>query len=89
MKMKYEIFINGGFANTPKKYDGEVTLTNSEKKVLLQTMGKKPTPLREIHDGFIYHVKLYDGDNEFKSVFDEHNIPGHVRKFIEAVIKTQ
>lgn len=85
--MKYEIFINGGFANIPKQYHGEITLTEAEKKILLQTMSKKPMPMREIHDGYIYHVKLNDGDSEFKSVFDEHNIPGHVRQFIDTITK--
>lgn len=84
--MKYEIFINGGFANIPKQYEGEITLTDSEKKELLETLDKKPEPTHEIHDGFIYHIKIMDESAEIKSVFDEHNLPQIVRTFIDTVL---
>lgn len=83
--MKYQVFINGGFANIPKKYAGEITLKEDEKKELLKSLGKKREPSQEIHDGFIYHVKVIDGQIELNSVFDEHNLPEPVRSFMETV----
>ncbi len=84
--MKYEIFVNGGFANIPKQYQGEIDLPDVEKNILLQTMRKKPMPLNEIHDGYIYHINLIDKDNEYKCVFNEHTLPEQVRQFIDTVI---
>lgn len=84
--MKYEIFINGGFANIPKQYKGEITLKDSEKKELLETLSKKSKPSQEIHDGFTYHVRIADEDMEMKSVYDEHNLPQIVREFIDTIL---
>jgi len=84
--MKYEIFINGGFANIPKQYSGEITLENPAKKELFKTLDEKPKPSREIHDGFIYHIKITEGKKEMKSVYDEHNLPQIVSTFIDTVL---
>lgn len=84
--MKYEIFVNGGFANIPKQYEGEIILSEEEKKELLETLSKKSKPSEEIHDGFIYHIRIADGGIEMKSVYDEHNLPEIVRTFIEAIL---
>lgn len=84
--MKYEIFLNGGFANIPKQYEGEVTLADTEKKELLETLKKTQKPSNEIHDGFIYHVKIVDLDVKMKSVYDEHNLPQIVRTFIDSIL---
>lgn len=86
--MKYEIFVNGGFANIPKQYQGEIDLTDVEKNILIQAMRKKIMPLNEIHDGYIYHIKLNDGVHEYKCVFNEHTLPEHVLKFMDNVIKS-
>jgi hypothetical protein len=84
--MKYEIFINGGFANIPKQYKGEVILNGFAKKQLFEIMSKKQKPSQEINDGFIYHVKITDGAEEMKSVFDDHNLPQAVRNFIDTIL---
>ncbi|MFS4491876.1 hypothetical protein [Maribacter sp. 2308TA10-17] len=84
--MKYEIFINGGFANIPKQYKGEIILPNREKKKLLEILSQKQEPSQEIHDGFIYHVKIIDGNSEVKSVYDEHNLPLSVSDFINKAL---
>lgn len=83
--MKYEIFINGGFANIPKQFEGEINLKEAEKKDLLATLSKASKPSGEIHDGFIYHVRITDADTEIKSIYDEHNLPQIVRGFIETI----
>ena len=84
--MKYEIFINGGFANIPKQYKGEINLPNIEKKKLFEILSQKQEPSQEIHDGFIYHVKIIDGNSEVKSVFDEHNLPQSISDFMDTVL---
>lgn len=84
--MKYEIFINGGFANIPKQYKGEINLKDIDRKQLLEILSKEQEPSQEIHDGFIYHVKVFDGEQEMKSVFDEHNMPQSIRGFIETIL---
>ncbi|TMM57340.1 hypothetical protein FEE95_12715 [Maribacter algarum] len=84
--MKYEIFINGGFANIPKQYNGEISLESSEKKELFQTLKVKPEASGEIHDGFIYHVKIIEEGQEIRSVYDEHNLPSVIRTFIDTVL---
>jgi len=83
--MKYEIFINGGFANIPKKYTGEIAIEEDEKKLLLDSLGRKIELTQEIHDGFIYHIKINDEEIELKSVFNEHNLPEAVRSFMDTV----
>jgi len=83
--MKYEIFINGGFANIPKQYEGEIALTEKEQNDLLETISKKSKPSEEIFDGFVYHIRIADAGIEIKSVYDEHNLPLIVRDFIDAI----
>ncbi len=87
--MKYEIFINGGFANIPKQYNGEISLESSEKEELLKTLNEKPQVSREIHDGFIYHIKIMEEGTEMRSVYDEHNLPPVIRTFIDTVLSKE
>jgi len=84
--MRYELFINGGFANIPKRYQGEITLKDAEKKELFDTLCEKPKPSPEIPDGFRYHIRIIDKDSEMKSVYDEHNLPNIIRTFIESIL---
>lgn len=85
--MEYEIFINGGFANIPKQYKGEIVMEPTQKSQILRSMDLKSKPSNKIHDGFIYHIKLMDGGKEFKSVFDEHSLPESVRHFVDEIIR--
>lgn len=85
--MEYEIFINGGFTNIPKQYKGEIVMGPTQKSLILNSLGVKSKPSNKINDGFIYHIKLLDGDKEFKSVFDEHNLPEPVRNFVDGIIR--
>jgi len=83
--MKYEVFINGGFVNIPKRFKGDIVLEDLEKKELIDTLRKIPKYSNEIHDGFTYHVKLVEGDTEVKSVYDEHNLPKVIKNFIDTI----
>lgn len=87
--MKYEIFINGGFANIPKQYEGEIALKKEQQNQLIETLSKKLKPSEEIFDGFVYHIRIADGDLAVKSVYDEHNLPKTVREFIDTVLQNK
>lgn len=84
--MKYEITIEGGFTGIPKIHEGEITIGDKEKTMLLQAISKKVVPLNEnIRDGLNYHIKLIDEDINYESVYDEKNIPAEIRKLLALI----
>lgn len=83
--MKYSIFITGGFVGIPKEYEGSMQLDVNLKNEVLQAMKKKVSLSEEIRDGFTYHIKLKDGNQEYKANFDEKNLPESLLKLIKKI----
>ncbi|WP_289644633.1 protealysin inhibitor emfourin [Maribacter aestuarii] len=83
--MKYSIFINGGFVGIPREYEGTVQLDEEFSKELIQALKKKVPLSNEIRDGFTYHIKIEDEEQEYKAVFDDKNLPEPVLKMIRKI----
>jgi hydroxymethylpyrimidine pyrophosphatase-like HAD family hydrolase len=83
--MKYSIFINGGFVGIPREYEGTMQLDEDVRKELIQALNQKEPLSNEIRDGFTYHIKIEDEEQEYKAVFDDKNLPEPVLKIIQKI----
>lgn len=83
--MKYRVFINGGFANIPKEYEGELSLDEELKKAIFKAMKTKSEPSHEIRDGFVYHLKFEEEGKQYTAVFDEKNLPDKLHEFLDFI----
>lgn len=84
--MKYEILIEGGFTGIPKEFKGDINLQEKTKESLFKAFAGKLTPENTaLRDGFQYHLKLIDGEEEHHAHFDETNLPLPVRQFIDTI----
>ncbi len=80
--MKYEIFVEGGFTGIPKKYEGNINMSEESALRLLDLMNN-PNPLdNAIKDGFLYHVTLFDSEKTIEAQFDEKTLPPIIRQLM-------
>ncbi|SDE32005.1 hypothetical protein SAMN05421636_104344 [Pricia antarctica] len=86
--MKYEILIEGGFTGIPKEYKGDIHLKDKTKESLFEAFeGKQKSVNTALRDGFQYHLKLIDGEEEHEARYDEKNLPLPIRQFIATISK--
>ncbi|WP_273566809.1 hypothetical protein [Maribacter halichondriae] len=80
--MKYEIHVEGGFTGIPKKYEGNIDISEKDTSRLLDLMNN-PNPLdNDIRDGFLYHVTLFDTEKTIEAQFDEKTLPPIIRQLM-------
>lgn len=83
--MKYNIVIEGGFANIPKTYAGYLDLGEAE-KAILELLKKEPGLGNEqLRDMLVYRITLGEGDNITEGIFDDGNIPDELRSLIDKI----
>lgn len=84
--MKYTITIEGGFTGIPKEYEGILELEGKKEKQLLSYLEDTPTGLNEsLRDGRVYRIKLTTASGDCEAVFDDSNLPGELRRFIDKI----
>ncbi len=88
--MKYEISVEGGFANIPKNYHGDIALPEEEIHALYHMMAAKSASSNpQLRDGQLYRIKLISQGEVTEAVFDDSNIPSQIRAFIGKVAKSE
>jgi len=80
--MKYEIFVEGGFTGIPKKYEGNIDMSEENVSRLLDVMNNPNISDSSIKDGFLYRVTLFDTEKTIEAQFDEKTIPPIIRQLI-------
>ena len=84
--MKYEIEIEGGFSNIPKKFEGEIELDKNSQKELIRLFEVSNENESTIPDGFSYHFLMIDDKNKmYKARFNEKNLPENLRSFVQKI----
>jgi hypothetical protein len=84
--MKYKVSITGGFTGIPREYEGELDLEEDKEKQLLGILSAAPSSKNELlRDGRIYRIELTTGSRDFRSEFDDSNLPSELRSFIDEI----
>ncbi|MGI9550107.1 MAG: protealysin inhibitor emfourin [Aurantibacter sp.] len=80
--MNYEILVEGGFTGIPKKYEGDMALTEERLLELLKLMNASKPSNSNLRDGFLYRVTLFDNDKSIEAQFEEDNLPEAIREIL-------
>lgn len=84
--MKYKVTIEGGFTGIPKEYEGVMDVEREKEKQLLRCLEAIPPGHNEsLRDGRLYRIKLTTASRDCQSVFDDSNLPGELRSFIDRI----
>ena len=81
--MRYEILAEGGFIGIPKKYEGELDLSEKDLSALLESMSLINPINVNLRDGIIYNITLYDNEKSIEAQFDEDTLPQKIRAILK------
>ncbi|MDC6351510.1 hypothetical protein PP178_08080 [Zeaxanthinibacter sp. PT1] len=84
--MKYKVIVDGGFTGIRRTYEGDVSLDEEERKILLSALRESHLPTKPpLNDGEQYSWFLENDDDIIEAIFDEQNHPPALRKFLEQI----